>query len=133
MAKFRSWNKELKCFIRFKNGRYYIENIKGFKGYKGKGSYSYYFNWQNAEQSTKISNIECFTNDKIKVKIGFYEYSQHKHIKTITGVLKFGNTGFYIKDEDTEYYLCSFDWIIKCEVISNIHENKEILNETKRN
>jgi len=50
MAKFRSWNKELKCFIRFKNGRYYIENIKGFKGYKGKGSYSYYFNWQNAQR-----------------------------------------------------------------------------------
>ena len=122
MAKFRSWNKELKCFIRFKNGRYYIENIKGFKGYKGNGSYSYYFNWQNAEQSTgrKDNNgIEIFVGDILK-----YENS------TIYGVklnpvrseiaLFFNNKIYAFPFGDLRHNL---------EIVGSIHENKELLNE----
>lgn len=77
MAKFRSWNEELKCFIFFEDGYYsFFENgvekyfLLGtdFNDLVMRNGNHYQFDWQNAEQSTGLKDKkgkEIFVGDKV--------------------------------------------------------------------
>ena len=119
MAKFRSWNDKLNCFIYFDNGKYSVNG--DWVGRNPKGT----FNWQNAEQSTGLKDInskEIFVGDKVAV----YDF---KAKGTVVFYDCFG------VEMDNGLHCLSFNDIVNkdiyIEVIGNIHENKELLKNFK--
>ena len=136
MAKFRSWNKEYKCFIYFKDGKYYITNTKGFKGYRGKDSYSYLFNWQNAEL------IDCKEKQLLLCQLRRKKKTLEDIIWHIDDIENFKSGYGLIKQKliaDKNIKECEID-NLECALIDvfhmtdkelkkldNIHENKELM------
>lgn len=130
MAKFRSWNEKLKCFIYFENSKYFMEN---FEDCKVKENELDLFDWQNAEQcyveNLNISEI-IYKNDigVIEYPIEPYHdekgYHYVKQIKGVVGVNLF--KGLYVTKNDIKYYANDYDnsFFIS---IGNIHENKETI------
>jgi hypothetical protein len=124
---FRSWNEELKQFFYFEGGIYQRCGID-----RDEFNLSL-FKWENAEQSTKIANTECFVNDMLAVEISYSPFGKPDEYQEeiFKGVLKVDNLGFYLENDCEPIYLINLPTIICIKIIGNIHQNKEILEDMK--
>ena len=116
MAKFRSWNEKLKCFVYFENGFYFIDEES-----KNKDDVLNVFNWQNAEQSTGLfdkNGKELFVGDIVT----WYDFDA-------------GGEYTVIFDKDTKMFAMSGEYLNSFEdfdaecfndtIIGNIHEGEQ--------
>lgn len=117
MAKFRSWNENIRAFTYFEDGKYLLyENGKGIYPYE---EFPLLFNWQNDEQSTGLfdkNGKEIFDGDIHK-----WGDKQGKVVFLINNgqwVVK------YIDGEKCGQVAYDLDYITSCrgEIIGNIHE-----------
>lgn len=134
MAKFRYWCETLKQFMYWEDGNYFtIENNSGlaFRNYLNSNFYEkegvrYLFNWLEAEQSTRILNVECFENDMLDADVKVMvsnQYDTYSKIKRFCCTLKKDEYGFYFNIQDRKRYLNNDDFkIIGLKVIGNTHE-----------
>lgn len=129
MAKFRSWNETLNKFFYWEDGEY----CGGTDSEDEQGETEFLFNWQNAEQSTIIVDVMCSCGDTLIVSFAYNKYNEpdNQIEKSVKGVLKIDNMGFYIESQEDKIYLSSLPTIFDCAVIGNIHENKEHENDTQ--
>ena len=129
MAKFRSWNEEIKKFNYFEDGEYYYftTNLRGNKKIKidcETRIEDSNFNWQNAEQSTGLfdkNGKEIYIGDKVKWK----DYDHFGCCFEYESIVEQEKCGAYITetpDGTGSYYV--WGKADELEIIGNIHEDK---------
>jgi uncharacterized phage protein (TIGR01671 family) len=133
MAKFRSWNEKLKCFIYFEDGYYsYFENgaekffLLGtdFNDLMMRDGKHYQFDWQTAEQSTGLfdkNGKEIYVGDKVK----WHDYDNFGCCFEYESIVEQEKGGAYITDTPDgtgSYYVWGKS--DELEIIGNIHEGE---------
>jgi len=128
-VRFRYWNSALLEFIMFDDGVYSYTKSSGFNMAEPEAE----FDWQNAEQSTRIAGKECFCGDCLLISFSYLEYGlpDNQIEKSIRGILRLDNMGFYLENKSGKNYLSNLCTIFDCGITGNIHENKELLDERK--
>jgi len=114
MAKFRSWNEKIKCFVYFADGLYFIDETS-----KIPDDPLGVFDWKNAEQEFSRNGLIVFVGDKFKLSDDYY------------GVVAFRNgvLGFDVYEHGTNDLITFEDiywsYSYSIEKIGNIHEEEE--------
>ncbi len=124
-VRFRYWNSALLEFIMFDDGVYSYTKSSGFNMAEPEAE----FDWQNAEQSTRIAGKECFCGDCLLISFSYLEYGlpDNQTERQIKGILNLDSKGFYLGEEQNKYYLSNLCTMFDCLIYGNIHENKELM------
>jgi uncharacterized phage protein (TIGR01671 family) len=119
MAKFRSWNEELRQFFYWEDGIYQRCGVDREEFCIG------LFNWQNAEQSTGLfdkNGKEIYVGDKVK----WHDYDNFGCCFEYESIVEQEKGGAYITDTPDgtgSYYVWGKS--DELEIIGNIHEGEQ--------
>jgi len=124
-VKLRSWNKKYKRFCYFDNGNYYFSASKDWQYTLNPIN----FDWGNAEQSTGLKDMngnEIFVGDILQRRYNDYDGKPQTILFVVPKITDL--YGDKIRQTDAK---CSIElWQSDFKVIGNIHENKELMNES---
>lgn len=110
-VKYRSWNKENKCFFYFINGIYFDENICNAPMRA--------FNWENAEQCTYVCDRNCIVS--YEGDIGYSDAWNPSYQEIV-----FNRGGFCLKYDESGYYP-DIKYVEGMRIVGNKHENPELM------